>query len=34
MGIIDSRFVRLPQVPLDDDEFARLRAALVASGIL
>ena len=34
MGIIESRFVRLPQVPLDDDEFARLRAALVASGIL
>jgi 4-hydroxy-tetrahydrodipicolinate synthase len=34
MGIIESRFVRLPQVPLDDDEFARLRAALVASGII
>jgi 4-hydroxy-tetrahydrodipicolinate synthase len=34
MGIIDSRFVRLPQVPLDDDEYARLRSALVGSGIL
>ncbi len=34
MGVIESRFVRLPQVPLDDDEFARLRSALVSSGII
>jgi 4-hydroxy-tetrahydrodipicolinate synthase len=34
MGIIESRFVRLPQVPLDDDEFARLRSALVSAGII
>jgi 4-hydroxy-tetrahydrodipicolinate synthase len=34
MGIIDTRFVRLPHVPLDDDEYARLRSALVGAGIL
>ena len=34
MGIIESRFMRLPHVPLDDDEYARLRAALVASSII
>jgi 4-hydroxy-tetrahydrodipicolinate synthase len=34
MGIIESRFLRLPHVELDDDEFARLRAALVSAGIL
>ncbi len=34
MGILDSRFMRLPHVPLDDDEFQRLRAALASAGIL
>jgi len=34
MGIIESRFLRLPHVELDDDEYARLRAALATAGIL
>ena len=34
LGVLDNRNVRGPLVPLDDDEVARLRAGLAASGLL
>ncbi len=33
LGIIPSRAMRLPHVPLDDTEYAALRAALAAAGV-
>jgi 4-hydroxy-tetrahydrodipicolinate synthase len=33
-GVLDNRNVRLPLVPLDDDEYAALRAALTASNVI
>lgn len=34
LGVLDNRHVRSPLVPLDDDEYAALRAGLSASGLL
>jgi len=34
LGVLDNRNVRSPLVPLDDDEYAALRAGLSASGLL
>jgi 4-hydroxy-tetrahydrodipicolinate synthase len=33
-GVLDNRNVRSPLVPLDDDEYAALRAALIASHVI
>jgi 4-hydroxy-tetrahydrodipicolinate synthase len=34
LGVIPSRAMRLPHVPLDDEEYAALRAALATAGLL
>ncbi len=33
-GVLDNRNVRLPLVPLDDDEYAALRAVLISSNVI
>jgi len=34
LGVLDNRTVRSPLVPLDEQEYAALRAGLTASGLL